>query len=337
MKLFTVVSFILCLFAGQLQADELSIGIKEAKPFAYQVDGNWKGLSVDLIHEIAKENNFTYKFVDLKDTPTLLTDTENAKVHMSIAAISMTYEREKTIDFSHRYFTSSLGILSKDKNSWIENVIWMVERLFLILVGFIVSLYIVGFIMDKLDGDDNIKNPHEGAWWALVTFTTTGYGDLVPKTTKGKLVASVWMVASLFLLSIFTGYVASTMTVKKLTEAPTTLADLYTTKVAVVKGSTAQLKLMSLGIKHTVVANLNDGLKKFNANEVNVVIHDDAMLKSAVVDMDAVSIWNIENSEEYYAVALPPNSDLTKRVNLTILKLLASPEWKAIQLKHNVL
>ena len=149
--------------------------------------------------------------------------------------------------------------------------------------------------------------------------------------------AFIAMVASLFLLSAFTGYLASAMTVKKLTESPATLADLYTAKVAVVKGSTAQLKLSGLGIKHHAVRNLEEALNKFNAGNVDVVVHDDAMLKYAASSIDGVSVWSIENSTEDYAIALPPNSPLTKGINLGILKILASPEWKAIQLKHNVL
>ena len=50
-----------------------------------------------------------------------------------------------------------------------------------------------------------------------------------------------------------------------------------------------------------------------------------------------IVIAPIENSEEDYAIALPQNSSLTERVNFGILKILASPEWKAIRSQYNVL
>ncbi len=335
---FTIaMGFILSLFTSLVYAEELTVGIKEAKPFTYQENGQWKGISVDLMNQLAKTQGFTYKFVPYKTIPSMLTSTTTSEVDMSIAAVSVTHDREKQVDFSHKYFTTSLGILSNDKSGWFETATWIVERLVVVLIGFIGFLYLVGFIMDKIDGDDNIDGAHEGAWWALVTFTTTGYGDLVPKTNKGKMVASVWMISSLFLISIFTGYVSSTLTVKKLTESPAMLADLYKVKVVVVDGSTAQQRLNALGIKHTGVENLEAAFKRFNAGVADAIVHDDAMLSFVANSMDNVSVWPIENSEEDYAIVLPPYSPLTERVNLGILKILASPEWKAIQSKYNVL
>ena len=337
MKLLTYAGLVMLLLFNVAHAEELSIGIKEAKPFAYQENGHWKGISVELIQQLSEDAGFTYKFVPSDNIPELLNATTENNVDMSIAAISLTPDREKVIDFSHSYFTASLGILAKTKSSWVDTALWAASQLIFIVIGFVIFLYIIGFIVDKVDGDENIKGPHDGAWWALVTFTTTGYGDLVPKTNKGKMLAAVWMVASLFLLSLFTGYVASVLTVKKLTDTPMTLSNLYNAKVVAVTGSTAQQRLDMLGIKHKSVPTLETGLELFKSGKASAVVHDDAMLSYAAKSMPDVSVWSIENSEEDYAVALPQNSALTEKVNLGILKILASPEWKAIRSQYNVL
>jgi len=318
-------------------ADELNVGVKNTKPFAYQEDGKWKGIDVELVKLLSKELGDTYKISTYDTIPALLAATKNGTVDMAISALSLTYDREKTIDFSHEYFTTPIGILSHDKSSWFENVIWMIERILIVVAIFIVFLYIIGYIMDKVDGDGNIKSPTEGAWWALVTFTTTGYGDLVPNTNKGKIVASIWMVASLFLISIFTGYMASAMTVKRLTETPTSLAQLYDTDVVTIKGSTAQDRLVALGIKHKDVKNVSEAVELFKSGHADVIVYDDAMLHYAASNIDDVSVWEIENSEEDYAIALPQGSPLKEKVNLGILKVLASDEWKAVLMKYNVL
>jgi ABC-type amino acid transport substrate-binding protein len=336
MKFLTYISLGAFLLFGTAQAEELSIGIKEAKPFSYKEDGTWKGISVDLIKQLSKDANFKYKFVPYKDITSLLFATSENKVDISIAAISMTAERESSVDFSHSYFTTSLGILAPTKASWWDTVLWSLKKLIIIITIFVVILYIVGYMIIKIDGKENIDNLHNGAWWALVTFTTTGYGDYVPKTNKGKTFASGWMVASMFLLSIFTGYVASALTIKSLTDTPMTLSSLYNTSVVAVSGSTGQHRLTALGIKHKTVPNLDAAMKLFNDGKVKAVVHDNAMLNYTARNFDRVSVWPIKNSSEDYAIVLPQNSTLTETVNLGILKILASPEWEAIQSQYNI-
>jgi len=51
----------------------------------------------------------------------------------------------------------------------------------------------------------------DGIWWAIVTLTTVGFGDITPATWQGKVVGSALMVAGMFNLALFAGIVGNTL------------------------------------------------------------------------------------------------------------------------------
>ena len=46
-------------------------------------------------------------------------------------------------------------------------------------------------------------------WWAVVTLTTTGYGDVVPLTLGGRLIGAMLMIAGIAVLALMTGVLAT--------------------------------------------------------------------------------------------------------------------------------
>lgn len=57
--------------------------------------------------------------------------------------------------------------------------------------------------------ESTIKTAEDALWWSLATVTTVGYGDVVPMTTVGHIVAGVLMIAGIALFGTFTATVAS--------------------------------------------------------------------------------------------------------------------------------
>ena len=77
-------------------------------------------------------------------------------------------------------------------------------RTVLSLILFFIVLF--GFIFFITEPD--VKSFSDGLWWALVTITTVGYGDITPPTSIGRLVASALMFLGLGLIASLTAVVS---------------------------------------------------------------------------------------------------------------------------------
>ncbi|QDU85600.1 pH-gated potassium channel KcsA [Planctomycetes bacterium Pla163] len=55
----------------------------------------------------------------------------------------------------------------------------------------------------------DLVRAEDALWWALVTITTVGYGDVAPLTDPGRIIASVMMCCGVGLFGTFTAFVAA--------------------------------------------------------------------------------------------------------------------------------
>ena len=78
-----------------------------------------------------------------------------------------------------------------------------------VIAGFWAAGVIVFGIVERLVDPDTFDNVWLGMWWAIQTVTTVGYGDVVPGSTAGKVIASLMMLAGLALFAVVTGAITS--------------------------------------------------------------------------------------------------------------------------------
>lgn len=85
------------------------------------------------------------------------------------------------------------------------------NRILLYIGGVTLGLSVVaGFLMHWIDRDA-FPTVGTGVWWAVVTFSTVGYGDVVPTDPLGRTVASVVMVFAITFIAILTALVTSAL------------------------------------------------------------------------------------------------------------------------------
>jgi len=82
-------------------------------------------------------------------------------------------------------------------------------RKILVFLGAVFTLIvIVGTLMYLIEGrEGGFTSIPQSVYWAVVTVTTVGYGDIAPQTVLGKLVASLLMVTGYGIIAVPTGIV----------------------------------------------------------------------------------------------------------------------------------
>lgn len=82
------------------------------------------------------------------------------------------------------------------------------RKISVFLLTVLLLVIVIGTIMYVVEGEQNgFINIPTSIYWAIVTLTTVGYGDLAPKTTLGQLLASVVMLMGYGIIAIPTGIV----------------------------------------------------------------------------------------------------------------------------------
>ena len=127
-----------------------------------------------------------------------------------------------------------LALLSgaNSKTAWLLSVLWIVKvlpgipglrqlrrvlvlesgPLFSVLVIFLMVVFLGSVAVYFFERDvqpATFGNVPAALWWAVVTLTTTGYGDVVPITLPGRLVAALVMISGLGVFGLWTGILAT--------------------------------------------------------------------------------------------------------------------------------
>ncbi|MET4514196.1 cyclic nucleotide-gated ion channel [Bradyrhizobium sp. I1.7.5] len=145
------------------------------------------------------------------------------------------------------YMTSSAGVVDalgalavpaalligiEPKTAWLLSVLWVLKvvpgipglrqlrrvlvlesgPLVSVLVIFLMVVFLASVAEYFLERDvqpQTFGSVPAALWWAVVTLTTTGYGDVVPVTPLGRIVAAMVMISGLGVFGLWTGILAT--------------------------------------------------------------------------------------------------------------------------------
>lgn len=318
----------------------LIIAVKRAPPFAMKTaQGKWIGISIDLWKSIAKDLRLNYRFQETTLTG-MLKGVAKHRFDAGVAALTVTADREKVMDFSHPFYTTGLGIATLTRPTgllgYIRGIVsWQFIKAVVALLLVLLAVGMVIWLLERRKNPDQFSgSPIEGIgtglWLAAVTMTTVGYGDKAPRSLLGRALVLVWMFVSVITISGFTAAIASSITVGQLAGAVRRPSDLRHVNVVTVTGSSSASYLTRMHVSYRAVQTLADAMDALQAGTADAVVYDKPLLRYMVKQRqdDSLRVLPYTLVRQDYAIALPLGSALRHPLNEALLKDLATQRWR---------
>ena len=83
--------------------------------------------------------------------------------------------------------------------------------LYLLILAILISSSLI-YVFEQNVQPEHFGSIPDAMWWTVVTLTTVGYGDIVPMTVAGKLVATLTALMGVCVVALLTGIVATGFT-----------------------------------------------------------------------------------------------------------------------------
>ena len=328
----------------------LQVLTKPIAPFVMvDEEGRARGFSIALWEALARRMRRPYRLKVAPNLKALLDGVRSGKADVAIAAITITAARERQMDFSHPYFQSGLQVMVRNdagRGGLLAQMRGVVAGLFSSR-GFRLALWTLLFIV--LVGAHLIwllergRNEHfarsypkglwDGAYWALVTVSTVGYGDKVPRTQGGRVLATILIIFGYLAYAWFTASMAASLTVSRLEGDINGPDDLRGHAVATVAHSTSARWLRQRpGVRLRLVPRIEEAYRLLEEGVVDAVVYDFPALRHHVAQGDGARFKVVGPvfQREPYGIALPQGSRLREALNSALLEMQESGEYQRI-------
>ncbi|MFO7810997.1 MAG: ion channel, partial [Candidatus Delongbacteria bacterium] len=213
------------------------------------------------------------------------------------------------------------------KNIWSKDIVKIVVLLFLVLL--LASLLFSNF-------EEDIKSLFEAIYFAVVTVSTVGYGDITPRSVPGRIITMFLIFSGMVLVSSLTATISSILISKKIKEGQG-VSNIKGKNFIVLCGWNWKvediiLSLINAGTRDIILINDTD------PNQVNALIekYTDANIKFIKGDFTNLNILNKANLQNSKGVIIVPDNSMVSSQRADEKTVFATMTIKSISDKIKV-
>jgi len=337
------VGLVLWTMVSSAMAQDLRVVTVTRTPFSYVDGGMDTGFSLELWEAIADELGYSYSINRVGSFAEMLEAVTEGRADVAAANISITAEREARMDFSQPIFASGLRVMvpADQTSSSVWSVIFSKDLGLLALLAFAL-LFGGGMLMWFFER--NAQEYFKGRagekafpafWWALNLVVNGGFEERVPRTAFGRVFATILVVSSLFIVSIFVAHITAAMTVNAIQSSVNSVNDLRDKTVGTTLGSTASSYLEARDIGHRRFGELENVFAAFERGALDAVVFDEPILAyyTHTLGNGVGALVGRTFQRENYGFALPTDSPLRKPINRTLLRFNEDGTYRNLMIK----
>jgi polar amino acid transport system substrate-binding protein len=163
-----------------------------------------------------------------------------------------------------------------------------------------------------------------------MTQSGSAAGERVPVTLPGRLLAIVWMVASVIVIASFTAALSSQLTLKQLRGTVHGETDVRYVRVAAIAGTETTEYLSHQHIAYQVFADVEASLSALQKRRIDALVYDRPLLLWQISEHHSESLQVLDATfdPQVYAIALPEGSELRVPMDLALLDAIRSDWWR---------
>ena len=347
-RLILLIIIIISAVSLKAEGEELSVGVTNSPPFIIIENDEISGITIDLWNVISDSLNVNYHFVQT-DYEKVVTNISEGEINISIAPMAINSSHADSTFYTQPFYITSMCVAVE--NHYESGFVTIVKNLFslsflktiglLLLINFSIGTLI--WLAERKNNpafDNKVNGIIDGFWWSWVTMTTVGYGDKSPQSKNGKILATIWMLVAILIISGFTATISSELTTKRLQNNVSNLHDLHKMKIGCVEGRNTAIYLDYKHIKHKKYSSFEEAFEALEKGEINALVDDGATLnyyfnKKEKSLTKKITLIELPNNKEYYCF-MSSQPYLVNKINPYLLSFLESEDWNKLLKKYGL-